>query len=476
MSRHSTFISLFVMFSVTTAAFASDARLAGMGNLEYIFEDDYHALDLYDFAGIASGFLMNDSTSSTALRGSLLQQRWEQASLTYLSIGQAIPQRLTEYTPVDAISFYAVIPEFDLVPCEFTYESRRTQTDYDHFGRELKPQAYGISIGYSQLSRDFEQEEGKDVVKTPSLFYTYARPLSEKVNFGFTVDGFYGMFSSADNRDKATLRPLGGGIGLSYKNELIEFGINVDYHYPSYSYTHTLSDGEYKENFGGHALSPVLCILLYDKYFRWISAVNYKWVGLNGSADGSDIGDLDINGFAWKTQVLFASEPFRLTGFVRYDYSKPLYTDEDMDTLFETAYKGLKVGAGAGASGERLRFGLEGDYYYTRSDNRVWNSVQRSEKLTGKCGAEFAIAPEFLLRLGYNHTEYDSIVGEFPYVTANLITNVITGGLGINVLPRTRIDIAYGYQWTTTEALPDETITDHVLTLYVKRTWSRDRY
>lgn len=476
MSRHCTFISLFIVLSTYMVAFAANARFAGMGNLSYIFQDDYNALDLYDFAGIASGFLMNDTTSSTVLRGSLLQQRWEQDSLTYLAIGQAIPQQLTEYTPVHAVSFYAVIPEFDLVPCEFVYESRRTRVEYDKYGSKVKPRAYGVSLGYSQLSRDFEEVEGKDVVRTPSLFLAYAKPLSEKVDFGFTADGFYGMFSSADNRDKATLRPLGGGIGFSYRSKLVELGINVDYHYPSFSYEHTWEGGEFRENYGGHALSPALCILTYDRYFRWISTVNYKWVTLNGSANGNDIGDLDITGFAWKTQVLFATELFRLTGFVQYDYNKPLYTDDDMDTIFETAYKGLTVGAGAGVSGERLHFGLEGEYYYARSDDLLWNSVLRSMKLAGKCGAEFVIVPEFLLRLGYNYAERDSALGEFPNITDNLITNVITGGVGINALARTRIDIAYGYQWTTTEALPDERITDHVLTLYMKHTWSRDRY
>lgn len=475
MSRYHRFVPLLIVFSICTISLSANARFAGMGNLSYLFQDDYHALDLYDFAGISSAFLMNDTTSSTVLRGSLLQQQWEQDSLTYLAIGQAVPQRLTEYTPIQAISFYAVIPEFDLVPCEFTYESRRTRLEHNKYGRKLKPVAYGVSFGYSQLTRDFEVVEGKDVVRTPSLFLAYAKPLSEKIDFGFTADGFYGTFNSADNRDKATLSPLGGGIGFSYRNKLIELGINVDYHYPSFSYEHTWEGGEYKESFGGHAVSPALCILAYDKYFRWISTVNYKWVALSGSANGNDIGDLDITGFAWKSQVLFATELFRLTGFVQYDYNKPLFTDDDMDTLFETTYKGLKVGAGAGVSGKKLRFGLEGDYYYERSDDFLWHSVLRSMKLAGKCGVEIVIAPEFLLRLGYNYAERDSVLDESYNTADNPVTNVITGGIGINAFARTRIDIAYGYKWTTIEALPDERITDHVLTLFMKHTWSRRR-
>ena len=43
--------------------YTSNARFMGMGNLTFLFQDDYQKLDLYDFAGISAGFLQNDDVS-----------------------------------------------------------------------------------------------------------------------------------------------------------------------------------------------------------------------------------------------------------------------------------------------------------------------------------------------------------------------------------------------------------------------------
>ena len=69
-----------VLFNIGAAA---DARLAGMGDLSLIFQDDFYRLDLYDFANMSAGFIRNDSLSSYILRGSGLKESWEIDSLSY---------------------------------------------------------------------------------------------------------------------------------------------------------------------------------------------------------------------------------------------------------------------------------------------------------------------------------------------------------------------------------------------------------
>lgn len=124
------FIS-FIFVLLFNMGYAGDVRFSGMGNLSFIFQDDFHKLDLYDFAGISAGFFSNDSISFVGLRASGLKESWEKDSLTYLAIGQAIPQRLTDYAPVEAVSFYEVIPQFNLVPCELIYVSSYNYGQFD---------------------------------------------------------------------------------------------------------------------------------------------------------------------------------------------------------------------------------------------------------------------------------------------------------------------------------------------------------
>ncbi len=476
MSRYATLISLFIIFSVCTVAFAADARFAGMGNLKYIFEDDYNALDLYDFAGIASGFLTNDSISSTVYRTSVRRQHWEQESLTYVAIGQAIPRRLTEYGPIEAVSFYAEIPEFDLVPSEFVYESRRTETEYDHFGRERKPQAYGVTVGYSILSRDFEAVNGHDIVKTPSFAYVYAKPVSEKVDLGFTLDMFYGTFSSADNSDQMSLWPFGGGVALNYNDRYVTFGAGLDYRYSSFSYKHTWDGGQYKETFGGHALSPMTGILLNILNVKWITAVNYKYVALGGSSAGRDLGDVNINAYNGRTQILYAPAPLRLTGFGEYDHNTPVYTDDGGNTWFETAYTDITAGAGLGVVLNRILVGIEGVYCYDRTENRELEETLRADCIAAKCGAEFVPVTGLSMRAGYNYMQSDPDLDDLLDSSDKVITNAVTVGLGVTAMVQTRIDIAYSYQWSTTDVLPDERITDHVVTFYFKYGVTTSKY
>lgn len=456
--------------------FAADARFAGMGNLSYLFQDDYHALDLYDFAGIASGFLKNDSISSTVFRTSVMRQHWEQESLTYVAIGQAIPRRLTEYGPVEAVSFYADIPEFDLVPCEFVYESRRMQTDYDPFGRELKPQAYGVALSYSTLSRDFKAVDGHDIVRTPSFAYVYAKPVSEKVDLGFSLDMFYGTFSSADNSDQVSLWPYGGGIGLSYNDRHVTLGINLDYHYSTFNYKHTWESGQNKEKFGGHAFSPIAGILVDIANFKWIAAGNYKYVALGGSSGGRDLGDVNINAYNGRTQILYKPAPLVITGFGEYDHNTPVYTDEGGSTWFETSYTDVRSGAGIGVELDQIAVGIEGTYCYDRTEDRELEETLRANCFTAKCGAEFVPVPGFSVRAGYNYVRSDPDLDDILDISDKVITNAVTTGLGVTAMAQTRIDIAYSYQWSTTDVLPDERITDHVVTFYFRYGLTTSRY
>ena len=135
--------------------YASDARFAGMGNLTFILEDDLHKLNLYDFAGISAGLLKADSFPSVMLRASGLKEVWQKDSLTYLAIGQAIPQKLADYAPVEAIAFYEVIPQFPTVPVELIYTSPQLKETYDDWGNLKAPQSWRIYAGYSQLMRGY---------------------------------------------------------------------------------------------------------------------------------------------------------------------------------------------------------------------------------------------------------------------------------------------------------------------------------
>ncbi|MGB7054608.1 MAG: hypothetical protein WBE28_04735, partial [bacterium] len=263
---------------------ADNARFMGMGNLAFLFQDDYQRLDLYDFAGISSGFFRNDTLSFFALRGSVLREEWERDSVLYWGIGQALPERLHDYAPVEAIGFYADLPAFSTIPWELVYVSRRTETGYGYFGGEQPRQSWGFWGGYSRLSRTVDEET--EAISTPAINLIYSRPVSNKLDFGLSFDGFYGSYSSPDNRFGASLIPLGGGVGVSYNGAKLDLGINTEYHYLNFNFDSPSSD----ETFSGHAIAPALGAIVKVSALTWANMVDYKWVSLAGSYNGNDLG------------------------------------------------------------------------------------------------------------------------------------------------------------------------------------------
>ncbi len=468
---------VFLTILLCNICIANDARFSGMGYLSLIFQDDFYRLDLYDFGGIPAGFLKNDTSSSVVLRASGLRQSWERDSLIYLAIGQAIPQRLIDYAPVEAVSFYELIPQFKLVPCEFIYASRRIEEAYDDWGNLLRPQAYGVYAGYSQLTHEFVDAGESDIVRTPSLSIIYSKAISHYIDFGLSSDGFYGLFNSADRQDKVTFLPLGGGLGVSYNRESVSFGVNAEYHYPMFDYTHTMSSGgKYSEDFSGHALSPSLGSLIRFANITWAGVFDYKWVSLSGSTGDADMGDLMINGYAAKTQLLYVPSFIRFTGFVQYDYKKPKYTTASDNIWFETAYTNMVLGGGAGVTLRQIEAGIEGLYNYFRADDEIIEEAFRSSSILIKCGAELHLIENFFIRGGYNYSQIDPDLDDIIDTGDRTTVNTITGGLGINFLRNTRIDIAYNYKWATTDLDPDERITDHIIFLYLKYAWIPEIY
>ncbi len=471
--------SVFVSFVIFLLGYTSDARLAGMGNLSLIFQDDFYRLDLYDFANIPAGFYRNDSLSSYIVRGSVLKESWGIDSITYLAVGQAVPQKLVDYAPVEAVAFYEVIPQFRLVPCEFIYTSRRNEETYDFAGNLLRPEAYRISVGYSYLSRDDDDVDGSDVVKTPSLSFVYAKQLSGALDFGLSGDIFYGVANTADKRDKVSLIPIGGGLGIGYNRGLVRLGLSAEYHYPMFTYTHTVSDGdEYSEHFRGHALSPIFGAVVNVGEFTWASACDYKWISLGGSFEGEPMGDLEISGYAAKTQVLYIPSFVRLTGFAQYNYRKPVYTNEGaQEPWFETAFKDYTFGGGIGVVLREAKIGIEGLYKNLAVDDKLYEETITSNELSIKCGAELGLAIEnCYLRGGYNYSRFDPDAEDTLDADDCSIINTVTTGLGINVFKNTRIDIAYNYKWTRNNLLPDERVTDHIVFLYFKHIFKRELF
>ena len=468
MSKCNIILVSFIFVLLFNMGYPGDVRFSGMGNLSLIFQDDFHKLDLYDFAGISAGFLKNDSISFVGLRASGLKELWEKDSLTYLTIGQAIPQRLTDYAPVEAVSFYEVIPQFNLVPCELIYVSRQIEESYGYFGNVSKPQAWGVYAGYSQLNRGFVDVEESDVIKTPSLAIVYSKSISDNFAFGLSVDGFLGAFTSADKQDKISLTPFGVGSGISYNNETVSLGLNIDYHYPMFTYTHTWEEGEFKERFNGHALSPLFGAVVKFSRITWASALDYKWVSLGGSYDGNDIGGLKINSFSVKTQILCEPSFVRITGFVEHDYKKPVYTDNTYNIWFETAYKNYTFGGGAGMVLDIAKVGIEGLYKSIRAEDKLSEETLRSSDMSIKLGAELGLIKNFFIRAGYNYGQFDPDLDDIIDADDCIITNTLTSGLGINFLRNTRIDLAYNYKWAKTDLDPEEKITDHIISLYLK--------
>lgn len=463
-------IKRYILFLTTASvlllniSYAGDARLSGMGDLSLLFQDDFHRLDLYDFAKISAGFFRNDSSSSAAFRGSGLKESWGEGSLEYLAIGQAIPQRLMDYAPVEAVAFYEVIPQFKLVPCEIIYVSRRTREVYDSFGNELKPRSYGVYLGYSQLNSEIEDMDVRSSLKTPSLGLIYSKPISDNFDFGLTGDGFYSTVSSSPNDDRISLLPFGGGLGISYNSQSVGLGLNGDYHYSMFKYKGAFAD----EKFKGHAFSPSFGSLVKLANITWVGALDYKLVSLGGTSnDTIDMGDLKINGFSAKTQLLFAPSFVRVTGFVQHDYKKPIYTDANDDIWFETSYKNYTLGGGTGLALTQVKAGFEGLYAMFAADDEMSNSTVEASALILKCGAELGLVKGFFIRGGYNYNQFDPDQDESNDQST---INTITGGLGLNFWENARVDIAYNYKWTKMDEFPDEQITDHIVFLYLKST------
>lgn len=465
-----------ILFNIGAAV---DARLAGMGDLSFIFQDDFSRLDLYDFANMSAGFARHDSISSYVLRGSGLTESWEIDSLSYFSIGQAIPQKLIEYAPVEAVAFYEVIPEFNLVPCEFIYTSARSKETYDFLGNALTPQSYRISAGYSQLNRDDENVDGRDILKTPSFSFVYAKQLSGVLDIGLAGDVFYGIYNTSDKRDEVSLLPIGGDLGITYNTSALNLGLNAEYHYPIFTYTHKMLSGdEYSEDYKGHAFSPSVGSVINWGGITWATVADYKWIDLGGSNEDGPVGDLEINGYAAKTQVLYIPSFIRATGFAQYNFKKPTYTDEgDEDPWYEVAFKDYMFGGGIGVALKETNIGIEGFYKNFSIDNKINEERTASNELTIKCGAELGLAVEnCYLRGGYNYSRLDPDTEDTLNADDRSFVNTVTAGLSINVFKDTRIDIAYNYKWTRDNLLPDERVTDHIVFLYFKYILKRELY
>lgn len=456
------YIITLIVFSVTVGQ-SSQTRFAGMGALSFVFQDYFNRLDLYDFAEMPAGFFRHDSVSNVVLRGSGLRESWELDSLVYLSIGQAIPQKLIDYAPVEAVSFYDVIPQFDLVPCEIIYRSSRHESTYDYFGNPRKPQAWGVNVGYSQLQREFRDDGTSDAIRTPSFSFVYSRPLFEGFDFGLAGDGFYGAYNSPDSEEKITLMPFGGGGGISYNSAIVTVGLNGDYHYASFSYDGTLGS----EKFSGHAIAPSIGSLVRFANFIWVGAFDYRWVNLAGTANGEDMGELKITGYSTKTQILFSRHFARVAGFVKYDSKKPIYTDESGDIWFETAYDSYDFGGGCGIVISQINAGFEGLYRYRLADDLNSEQIVKSNSVILRCGAEFSFVENLFVRGGYIFDAFDP---DLDLDSDKTMTNTVTAGFGLNFFENTRIDIAYNYKWMKTDLDPDERVTDHVVFVYFERT------
>lgn len=457
-------IVIIVGLLTVVCSFAADARFMGMGNLSFLFQDDYQRLDLYDFAGISSGFFRNDSMSFTGLRGSVLRQEWEQDSVVYWAIGQALPRKLQEYAPVEALGYYQPIPTFQTIPWELIYVSRRTEAGYDYFGGELSRQAWGFWGGYSRLSRTFNEET--ESISTPALNLIYARPFSDRFDFGVTFDAFYGSYSSPGGNYGASLLPLGGGAGFSYTDAKFDVGLNTEYHYLNFSFEYPSGT---EESFSGHAVSPALGAVFKVAGLTWANALGYRWIGLVGSHDGNDLGDLGITVYSAKTQLLYRLQLIRVALFGSFDQQTPVYTDPGDSVEFETLYQNYVLGGGLGMEHGPALIGVEGYLHKSSTDDRMVAQVVKGDEWGVKVGFEIRPVRPFALRGGFNYTTIDPDVDIADDIEK---TTTITCGLGFNPAGATRFEIGYNYGQTKTDLYPDERIRNHVVFLYVKHVLS----
>ncbi len=447
-----------IIGTMSSFSFATSTRFAGMGNLSFLFQGDYQRLDLYDFAGISAGFLRNDSVSFYGLRGAALREEWEQDSAVYWVFGQALPPRLLNYASVGAVGFYDFLPHIRLAPNEFFYESRRLEPDYGAFGRGQSPQAWGLYAGYSRMTLIFQGDTHS--VSVPALDIIYAKSFSEKSSFGITLDAFYGSYNHEDQYT-ASLFPPGGGFALGYESNSLDLGINAEYHHPIFSIEIPFGEASY----GGHAVSPSLGSVVKAKDIRWATVLHYRWMDLGGSSAGYDLGNVEFNAYTAKTQILFTPANFHFAVFGQYDNSEPAYINQSDSAEVDLAYRDYIIGGGAGIEFPNILAGIEAIYLSNRLEERVIEDTIESTSLNFKVGTEFGLISNLMGRAGYGYNEVDLSYEDSVYT---LTTNTITGGLGIYLSPRTRIDLAYNYKWTTVDLLPDEKITDHIVSLYFK--------
>ncbi len=453
-------IVLIVAFMTAACSFAADARFMGMGNLSFLFQDDYQRLDLYDFAGISSGFFRNDTVSFAGLRGSVLREEWERDSVVYWAIGQALPEKLQAYAPVEALGYYQSIPAFETIPWEIIYVSRRTEEGYDYFGGQLSRQSWGFWGGYSRLSRTFDEET--ESISTPALNLIYARPFSDHLDFGVAFDAFYGSYSSPGGTYGASLVPLGGGAGLSYNDNKFDLGFNTEYHYLNFSFEYPSGT---EESFSGHAIAPALGAIIKVAGLTWANALGYRWIGLAGSYNGNELGDLGITAYSAKTQLLYKLRFLRIAVYGSFNQQVPIYTDPGDSVEFETAYQNYVLGGGLGVVHGPALIGAEGFLQKVSTDDRVIAEVVEGDEWGIKVGVEIRPIRQFALRGGFNYTTIDPDVDMADDIEK---ASTITCGLGFDPAGTTRFEIGYNYKQTETELYPDEKISDHIVFLYVK--------
>ncbi len=454
------------------SAYALDVRFSGMGNLNYIFQDEFNELNLYDFAKMPAGFFSDDSFSFVSFTAAGLKEKWQMDSLNYLTywaLGQALPENLQNYAPFEALGYagFYDIPQFDLPPGQFRYESRRLYNEYGDFGEELRPEALGVYASYSQLSKEYNILETSEVLRTPELFIVYSRPVLSNLLFGAEADGFYGMYRIPGDGIEANLKPFGGGLGISYVNGVFTLGLNGDYHYSIFDYK-TISPfaTETIQEFKGHAISPSIAGIVSTKIFTWINTMSYKWVSLSGTQDSDiELGDLGINVYSAKSQVLLKRDIFRFTLFGSFDSKTPEFIDNNSSVEFRTSYNSLAGVFGCGIDIPIARAGIEGRYVTNSADDEIFNTVIEGSDLALKVGVEFNLTKNLLFRCGY---DYNSVDNNLDQSDDRVTSDLMTYGLGFNFIHKFKLDLAYNYKWYTFEGSTEQRVTDHALFVFMK--------
>jgi hypothetical protein len=453
---------------VLNSCFAYETRLWSMGDLRYIFQDEYNELNLFDFANMPAGFFEDDTFSVFSFTAAGLKQKWQEDSVIYWAIGQAFPENLRDYAPFEALgpAGFEDIPVFSLPPCQFRYESRRFDTEYGFFGEELKPQSWGIIMSYSQLSRDYMDTLPHDLVRMPELYIIWAKPLADNFNLGVQCDGFYGTFRSSDEDDRASFFPIGGATGISYNAGSVIFGLNCEYHYTMFTYTHTLGETDYSQNFTGHAVSPSLAGIITLGNLVWANVLGYRYVNLAGSYAEYDLGNVILNDYSAKSHVLYRHNIFRFTLAGLIDAKTPTYIDDNDFTEFETTYIDYAGIIGAGIELPKLKAGVEGEYVSARAEDNIYDVTMSSRRYTVRVGGEFAVSNNFFVRAGYNYEQQDPDVD----VTDDRIRmHTVMTGIGFYFAELLKLDLAYNYKLIKLEDNTSERIIDHAVLFYLKR-------